>query len=133
MEACRALGARAAAGPRLDDALRALRDFVMREDLLNCVEDHVRLAAAENRLDDAVGLASAVEQARQRLALVRRQHSQAQWEALVNLLRQRAGAESFDVAWALGSQWEIDEMTQRALARLENSRAAQREGAAVAA
>jgi predicted ATPase/class 3 adenylate cyclase len=121
------------AGPRLDEALRALRDFVMREDLLNCAEDHVRMATSENRLEDAVGLASAIEHARQRLALVRRQHSQSQWQAQLALLRQRAGAESFDAAWAMGGQWEIDEMTQRALARSANSRALSLEGAAVTA
>jgi predicted ATPase/class 3 adenylate cyclase len=126
-------GDQSAAGPRLDDALRALRDFVMREDLLNCAEDHVRLAAAEERMDDAIALASAVEQARQRMALVRRQHSQSQWLALLTLLRQRAGATSSDAAWALGSQWEIDEMTQRALARSVHGRATDREGAAVVA
>jgi len=98
---------------RLSAALRAFQEFEMREELVACLEDHVRLAFGEGNRERAVNLASAAEQARRRFALNRTPRDQRHWDEMLQTLR--AADARFESAWEAGEQWETDEAVKAAL------------------
>jgi len=104
----------AAAGARLDEALRAFRAFEMRNELLGCLEDCAVLASVVAQNSLAVQIAAAAAASRERLSLIRSPRSEMRWQRHVDALRAAMGDESFHAAWNGGSQTGIDEAIQLA-------------------
>jgi predicted ATPase/class 3 adenylate cyclase/tetratricopeptide (TPR) repeat protein len=104
----------AAAGARLDEALRAFRAFEMRYELLGCLEDCAVLASAVARNDLAAQIAAASAASRERLSLIRPPRSEIRWQEHLGALRAAMGGESFQAAWDRGRQTGIDEAIQMA-------------------
>jgi len=116
----------AAAGARLDEALRAFRGFEMRNEMLGCLEDCAVLASLVAQNDLAVQIAAAVAASRERLSLIRPPRREMRWQPHVETLRSAMGGESFHAVWNEGSQKGIDEaiqLAQQALKSLSPSRA----------
>jgi len=116
----------AAAGARLEEALRAFRGFEMRNEMLGCLEDCAVLASLVAQNDLAVQIAAAVAASRERLSLIRPPRRETHWQLHVESLRSAMGAESFHAVWNEGSQKGIDEaiqLAQQALKSLFPSRA----------
>jgi hypothetical protein len=99
----------AAAGARLDEALRVFRAFEMRRELLGCLEDCAVLASLVARNGLAVQIAAAAAASRERLSLIRPPRSEMRWQRNVASLRAAMGSESFQAAWNGGRQTAIDE------------------------
>ncbi|MBK6472802.1 MAG: hypothetical protein IPF94_19395 [Betaproteobacteria bacterium] len=105
-----------AARPKLAAALQAFRDFEMREQMLGCLEDLARCAAAMQDDRRAASLAGAVAQARQRLVLTRSDRAEQQWQAQLQALQSRLGAEGLGVALQTGQAWSMEEALKATLA-----------------
>jgi len=100
---------------RLAEALKSFDAFEMRGELLDCLEDHARLAQAIGRLELAVQLASAVEALRVRLAIGRLPQPSRQWQDWFDTLRAQVPPATFDSALQQGQHWEVDDAIQAAL------------------
>ncbi|MEO5735756.1 MAG: hypothetical protein ABIN96_05515 [Rubrivivax sp.] len=105
------------AGARLSQALRAYRDFEMRDELLGCLEDHAALALSQQRSLLAVRLLGLTSLLRERLALVRPPGLHKRWRQLTDTLRQTVPAEAFASAWAEAEGWDVETAIERALAQ----------------
>ncbi len=101
---------------RLGEALRAFDSGEMREAMVEGLEDHVALLAAEGADEAATALAAAAAQARARLALGQAPRAKQQWTALLAALHDRVPHERFSAAWQRGRRWEADEAVRAALA-----------------
>ena len=104
---------------RLSDALQDFHSFEMREDVFACIEDLAQLAALQGQAGLAAQLAAAVGRSRVRLALDRLPRQEQRWQAWLDTQRASLGDAEFDVAWAVGRGWEIDEAMRRATSALE--------------
>ena len=111
----------ASARRRLGDALRDLAAFEMREEMVDCLEDHVALSLREGRPEHAAQLAGAVAQARVRLALARPPRDERAWRALVDRLHGELPDDRFDAAWNRGQGWETREAVREALVPAGNT------------
>ena len=111
-----ARGDLAVARQHLNEALRAFETHEMREELVNCLEDHAELVHAEGDSEAAAALAAAVEQARSRSALPRAPGVEKRWQALLDALRAAVAEDRFDAAWVRGRRQETDEAVRAALA-----------------
>jgi predicted ATPase/class 3 adenylate cyclase len=100
---------------KLGWSLKEFQAFEMREQLLDCLEDHSRLALALESFERSATLLAAAEQLRLRLALKRAPHAEAQWKQHIDALRQRLIASKWDSATSVGTSWEIDEAIRNAL------------------
>jgi len=105
----------ASARGRLGDALRAFRDFEMREELLGCLEDHAALARSEGNVGNAVRIASAAAVSRERLGFARAPRSELRWQTQLGALRAALPDGDYDAAWNEGRSWEIDDAIRSAL------------------
>ena len=93
---------------RLSEALLAFRDFEMREELVDCLEDHAELARLEGHAELAVRLAGAARQYRGRLDIARSPKAERRWLARLAALRSALPEPMFDSAWELGGRIELD-------------------------
>ena len=100
---------------RLGAAVDTLQAFGMTAEVLGCLEEVVRLAAAGGSADDAVRVAASVAAHRDRLRLVRAPRSEVRWDEMVAALR-AAVADSFDERWSEGREWGLEEGVGRARA-----------------
>ena len=100
----------------LSDAVLAFRDFEMREELVDCIEDHVELAQRTGRAELGARLAGAAQQYRARLDIARAPKAQQRWLARVAALRLALSEPTFDSAWDLGGRGELDALLRDALA-----------------
>jgi tetratricopeptide (TPR) repeat protein len=100
---------------QLGAALRAFEAFEMREELVDCLEDHALLLLQEGRPRDAARLAGAAVQARVRLALVRPPRAEQLWAALLDRLRESCADPQFDAVWQQGERQETKEAVRVAL------------------
>jgi predicted ATPase len=103
---------------RLGDALRAFRDFEMRDELLGCLEDHAALLHAEGSTDAAVRVAAAASVSRERWGLARPRRFEQHWQAQVDALRQAIAVAAFDAAWLEGREWQVDQAVRSATSKL---------------
>lgn len=96
-----------AACRRLGEALRAFADFEMREELVDCLEDHAELARRQGHAPTAVRLAAAAELHRTRLDIARSPRAGQRWQARLAALRTALAGALFEAEWAAGSQAEM--------------------------
>ena len=114
-----------AAQPRLAAALRAFRDFEMREQALGCLESCARWAQAEHVGRNAgtgalaVALSAAATHMRERLALPRSPRAEAYWQSRVQALPSAVDARALVEAQAQGLAWGMDDAVRAALQALE--------------
>ena len=114
-----------AAQPRLAAALRAFRDFEMREQALGCLESCARWAQAEHVGRSAgtgalaVALSAAATHMRERLALPRSPRAEAYWQSRVQALPSAVDARALAEAQAQGLAWGMDDAVRAALQALE--------------
>ncbi len=107
----------APARERLNEALRAFRNYEMRDDLLTCLENHALLAQRCQEPDSAARLAAAANALRGRLTLARKPRAELRWVAAMAALKvQFEASAEFDAAWAAGEVWELDQAMTAALA-----------------
>ena len=105
----------AAAAEPLGQALRAFRNYEMRDELLACLEDHAQLAQCRGHLGLAVQLAACVEQLRLRLALARLPWATQRWQEWLCALRAALPADAFERDWLAGEPWTLDEAMRQAV------------------
>lgn len=110
------LGESASARARLNEALRAFREFKMQDELLGCLEDHAALLQQESLPVVAAGLAATATGARQRLNLARPPRRERRWQSQLCTLRAALDQAAFDAAWAEGCEAELDAAIRSALA-----------------
>jgi len=101
---------------RLNEALRAFREFKMQEELLGCIEDHAQLTRMESALDVAATLAAIAVSARQRLNLGRSPRRELRWKRQFDALRESLSDGAFAAAWSRGEEGELEQAIQSALA-----------------
>ncbi|KAF4531193.1 hypothetical protein B566_EDAN019246 [Ephemera danica] len=92
----------------LSPALKALRSFEMRDELVACLEDHAGLAQREGRLERATELAAAVQQLREQMALLPSPRRAASWAELLHALQRALPPAAYAAAWRSGSAWTLD-------------------------
>jgi len=100
----------------LSGALRIFRDFEMREELVDCLEDHAELA---RRLGDAelgARLAGAAEQYRGRLDLPRSPKAQLRWQSRMAALHAAMPEGLLADAWEAGCRTELNAAAREAQA-----------------
>jgi len=97
-----------AARSRLGDSLQTFRDFEMREELVECLEDHAVLAALQEEPEVGVRLAATAQAYRSRLDLVRSPHGERQWHTRLEILRTGLTVERFTEGWNVGSEDELE-------------------------
>jgi non-specific serine/threonine protein kinase len=95
-----------AARRRLGQALQTFRDFEMREELVECLEDHAELARRMGNAELATHLAGAAGQYRGRLELARSQRGELRWQARLAALRSTLPEPRFSAVWEAGSGTE---------------------------
>ena len=111
-----AVGNHTSARERLNEALRAFRNFELRDDLLACLEDHALLAHHSQVADTAIRLAAASTALRERLALDRDPRTEVRWRrSLLELRAQISDTVELDRLWAEGQVWEVDQAMTAAL------------------
>ncbi|MDN3923114.1 ATP-binding protein [Roseateles violae] len=103
-----------AARERLAEALRAFRAFEMREELLQSLDDHARLAEARGRPAIALALGAAAEQARVRAGLPRPAEAGKAQQQLEQRLSAQLGAVAAEAALQDGRAWTWIEALDRA-------------------
>jgi predicted ATPase/class 3 adenylate cyclase len=106
----------ASARARLGEALRAFRTFEMWGELVECLEDHAKLACAEAALGTAVRLSAAAVRLRDSLGLTRPPRRQQRWQTHLETLRHNLAEAEFDAAWQAGREWQVDQATRFATA-----------------
>ena len=107
-------GETAVARIRLGEALKAFRDFEMREELLGCLEDHAALLHAEGSSELAVRIAAAASVSRERLGLARAPRSEQRWQGQLDALRQAMTGAAFDAAWNEGRNADLEQAIRAA-------------------
>ena len=98
-----------AARGRFGDVLRTFRDFEMREELADCLEDHTVLACLDGDPQTAVRIASATQAYRQRRGLVLSPFGQRRWDRRLRMMREALQEPAFSAAWTEGGATELDD------------------------
>ena len=93
---------------RLREALLSFRDFEMREELVDCLEDYAELARQLGDANLGVRLAAAAEQYRGRLDLMRSPRGQWRWQTRLDSLRSCLPDPLFGTAWEAGRTMELN-------------------------
>jgi predicted ATPase/class 3 adenylate cyclase len=106
----------AEARSRLNRALGSFRDFEMRSEMIEGVEDHAQLELACGDDDIAVRLLAAAANARTGLGLVSAPHDAARVRVACETLRVRLGGPVFERAWDEGLAWSLGDALAAALA-----------------
>ncbi|HEY8624140.1 MAG TPA: tetratricopeptide repeat protein, partial [Casimicrobiaceae bacterium] len=111
-----ACGDQESARMRLSEALRALQAFEMNSEVLDCLEDYVKLVQLAGQIENAVRAYAAGTSVREALALPRSPHRDAELQAGLNAARAVLGEPAFDIAWKTGRKWALAEAIEQALA-----------------
>jgi predicted ATPase/class 3 adenylate cyclase len=110
-----AAGQAAAARAPLDEALRALREFELRDELIGCIEDHAQLALAGEAHAAGTRLLGMAERTRQRLDLALPPRQQARVAAVRDALHEALGDVAFQAATKEGEALAVDQAIALAL------------------
>jgi predicted ATPase len=105
----------ASARERLNQALKAFREYKMQEELLACLEDHAVLVRFEGNPDAAAVLAATAVSARERLSLGRPARKRQRWQQQLDALRAILPQVAFDAAWGKGVGVELESAIQLAI------------------
>ncbi|MEO8849711.1 MAG: tetratricopeptide repeat protein, partial [Casimicrobiaceae bacterium] len=108
---------------RLGTALRALHEFEMNAETLDCLEDYARFLLLDARALDAVRTAAAAAALRAALGLPRAARVEAESSVDVQRARATLGEAEFDAASAIGRTWRLDEAIDNVLASTADSTA----------
>ena len=100
---------------QLADAMRALRNFEMRSELLDCLDDFAQLLQRMGQITEAVGLFGAVAANRETLRLPRSSDEQARAQASLHAARGSVAQSDFDAAWSMGRSWTLDKAVDHVL------------------
>ena len=100
----------------LGEALRMYRDFELREEVAECLEDHAELLHREGDAVLGVRLAAAAQTYRERLDLARSVPGRLRWSTRLQALREAVGDAAFDAAWRSGGDGELAQAVHDALA-----------------
>jgi tetratricopeptide (TPR) repeat protein len=95
---------------RFGDALRTFQDFVMREEMADCLEDHAVLASRGGQVSTAVRIAAATFEYRRRLDLVLSPYGQRRWDARMQSLRSGLPETEFTRMWDEGRDADLGEV-----------------------
>jgi predicted ATPase/class 3 adenylate cyclase len=101
---------------KLADALRALQTFEMSAEVLDCLEDYVKLLELGGQCESAVRTSAATAALREMLGLPRSPHREAEMQARIKAARAELGDAAFDAAWSSGRTCTLDEAIEQALA-----------------
>lgn len=105
----------ALAQSKLDEALRAFRNFDMRAEMIGCLEDFAKLSQSLGCFELAVRLNASACGSRQRFALARRPRAERRWERALDAARRKLTAAQFHATWEEGSAWSLDDAIEQAL------------------
>jgi predicted ATPase len=100
---------------KLTKALRALQAFEMNSEVLDCLEDYVRLLQLAGQVENAVRAYAAAAAVREALGLPRSPHREAEVQTRVKVARADLGETAFEAAWMTGRAWALDEAIDRSL------------------
>jgi predicted ATPase/class 3 adenylate cyclase len=100
----------------LSGALRVFRDFEMREELVDCLEDHAELACRLGDAELGARLAGAAEQYRGRLDLPRSPKAQLRWQTRMAALHAAMPEGLLADAWEVGCRTELNAAAREAQA-----------------
>jgi predicted ATPase/class 3 adenylate cyclase len=103
------------AGRRLGEALRCFQMFEMKAAMVDCIEDHGRVARSLGFAREAVRLYAAAATSREALAMPRDPRSERRWNDELAAVRWALGA-GFESAWAEGREWSLKTAVSHALA-----------------
>jgi len=101
---------------RLTEALRALQAFEMNSEVLDCLEDYAKLLQLAGHVERAVRAYAATASARDSLGLPQPPHREAEMQTRLEAARADLGETTFEVAWATGRMWALDEAIDHSLA-----------------
>jgi predicted ATPase/class 3 adenylate cyclase len=102
-----ATGDLASAATRLAGALATYRDFDMREELIDCLEDHAELAHMLGAAEAGVRLAGFADGYRGRLELARPPRREGRWQRRLSALRAEMSETAFAAAWEVGQAADV--------------------------
>jgi len=101
---------------KLTKALRALQAFEMNSEVLDCLEDYVKLLQLAGQVENAVRAYAAAAAVREALGLPRSPHREAEVQTRVKVARADLGETAFEAAWMTGRAWALDEAIDHTLA-----------------
>jgi tetratricopeptide (TPR) repeat protein len=101
---------------KLTEALRALRAFEMNSELLDCLEDYVKLLQLAGQVENAVRACAAAAESREAFGLARSAHREAEMRTRLEAARTDLGEHAFEAAWTVGRTWTLDEAIDHSLA-----------------
>lgn len=104
------------AAPRLASALRSFQAFEERAELLDCLDDHARLALAQEQPRLAAALVGASDALRERLGQPRPLRERAAWSDWLGRLAAALDASQLEAAKQSGVPWDAAEGVRQALA-----------------
>jgi predicted ATPase/class 3 adenylate cyclase len=104
-----------AARTKLGEALRALQAFEMSSEVLDCLDDYVKLLRIAGQMENSVHACSAATAGRESLGLPRSPQRDAEIQACVRAARESLGDDVFEEAWSTGQTWALDEAIDRLL------------------
>jgi len=101
---------------QLTEALRALQAFEMNSEVLDCLEDYVKLLQLAGQVENAVRLYAAAAASREAIGLARSPHREAEMQTRLEVARTDLGEPAFEAAWMTGRTWTLDEAIDHSLA-----------------
>ena len=101
---------------KLTEALRALQAFEMSLEVLDCLEDYVKLLQLAGQVENAVRACAAATASREAIGLARSPHREAEMETRLEAARTDLGEPAFEAAWTTGRTWTLDEAIDHSLA-----------------
>jgi predicted ATPase/class 3 adenylate cyclase len=98
------------AATRLAEGLHVFHTFEMREELLGCLQDCIRLGMMVDQSQVGLSrLAASIATLRKRYGFKGSEDENQRWQALLRSLRDGIGDSAFVAAWHEGEPWEIAE------------------------
>ena len=88
----------------------------MNAEVLDCLEDYVKLLQLAGRIDSAVRVTAATTAIRKALRLPRPPHRETETQARMRAARADLGDGAFEAAWSAGRTSALDEAIEQALA-----------------
>lgn len=110
-----AIGDLDSARKNLTAALLALQSFQMSSEVLDCLEDYLRLLQLAGQVEEAVRAYGACAAVRNARTIPRSPSREAEMKTRVMAARTELGERAFDAAWATGQIWSLDEAIKHTL------------------
>jgi hypothetical protein len=88
----------------------------MSSEVLDCLEDYVKLLQLAGQVESAVRAYAAAAANRETSGLARSPHREAEIQTRLEAARTDLGEPGFEVAWTAGRTWTLDEAIDHSLA-----------------